>query len=75
MIKSWADSKSRRFYDEGKTHKLPEYGHRDGRRLAGNPLDIQIEILVCVIGRPILTTYRTYDLFDGAPSGLAKTTI
>ncbi len=22
MIKSWADSKSRRFYDEGKTHKF-----------------------------------------------------
>ena len=35
-------------------------------------IGIQIKILGCVISRAISTTYETYDLFDGAPSILAK---
>ncbi len=38
-------------------------------------IGIQIKILGCVISRAISTTYKTYDLFDGAPSSLAKVII
>ena len=46
---------------------------RHARRYAY--IGLQIKILGCVISRAISTRYRTYDLFDGAPSSLAKITI